>query len=359
MLVDEVIITVKAGKGGNGSVHFRREKYVPKGGPDGGDGGDGGDVVLVADPALHTLAEYARKRDYVAEDGEGGKPKKMHGKNGKDTRLRVLPGTLVFEGTRHGTDVRWHELADLTTAGQELRVARGGKGGRGNVHFATATYQTPMYAEPGKPGEEKLLKLELKLIADIGLIGLPNAGKSSLLARTSAAKPKIADYPFTTLEPNLGVVELGKVGLSPREVSLSRPLILADIPGLIAGASQGKGLGDQFLRHIERTLVLVHLIDASHQDPVTAYTEIRQELAAWQGQLSDKAEIVVLSKIDVVPKKDLTTRRRALAKYLGAEPLLISSATGTGLPELVAAIIDRREALTAAQDALDNASENF
>lgn len=344
MLVDEAIIRVRAGHGGKGLVHFRREKYVPKGGPDGGDGGDGGDVWFIADPALHTLSDYARKREYQAQDGEAGRPKKQHGADGKDIRLRVLPGTIIWEAqTNTAKDqVTWRQFADLTEVGQEVCVARGGKGGRGNVHFATPSYQTPMYAEPGLYGEERLLKLELKLIAEVGLVGLPNAGKSSLLARISAAQPKVGDYPFTTLEPQLGVVELDKVGLSPREVSLTRPLVIADIPGLIAGASQGKGLGDTFLRHLERTQILIHLIDASQIDLIRAYKEIRDELKAWPTDLLDKEEVVVLAKCDLLSQDELDQKRKEMKKLTKISPLAISSATGSGLAELVRQVLQRR-----------------
>ncbi len=360
MLVDEAIISVKAGHGGKGLVHFRREKYVPKGGPDGGDGGDGGDVLFVADPALHTLSDYVRKREFVAQDGESGRPKKQHGADGADVRLRVLPGTVIWEGMRQKNgEIFWEVLADLTQAGQELCVARGGKGGRGNVHFATATYQTPMYAEPGTFGQERLLRLELKLIAEVGLVGLPNAGKSSLLARISAANPKIGDYAFTTLEPQLGVVELAKVGMSPRSISLNRPVVIADVPGLIAGASQGKGLGDQFLRHLERTQILVHLIDATSPDVVVAYKEIRHELEAWPVSFANKEEIVVLTKIDLLSEKELKAQAAKLKKVLKVQPLAISSATGQGLEVLVRTIVAHRAAVEVPL-ALDNpASDSY
>lgn len=334
MLVDEAVIHVKAGNGGNGLVHFRREKFVPKGGPDGGDGGDGGDVWLVADPGLHALSEFARVHEFAAEKGETGRPKKQTGADGADRILRVLPGTEIWQ--QEGDTDQWHLLADLAEPGQKICVARGGRGGRGNVHFATPVVQAPQYAEKGQPGAQATLRLQLKLLADVGLIGRPNAGKSSLLARITAAQPKIANYPFTTLEPNLGVVDSRKIRLPG---GFPGGTVIADIPGLIEGASHGRGLGDQFLRHIERTQVLVHLVDGEASDHQAAYTEIRAELTKWGHELVGKPEIVVISKSDILSPTD---RRKLLKQFGKKSPLFISAATGEGLDMLLRAIADAR-----------------
>lgn len=333
MLVDEAVITVRAGQGGHGLVHFRREKYVPKGGPDGGDGGAGGDVWLLADPALHTLREFARTRTFAAADGEPGRPKQQTGADGADRVLRVLPGTVVWEvEDREAQPVHWRKIADLTEKDQRFRVAKGGTGGRGNIHFATATYQTPQIAENGRPGEVKRLKLELKLLAELGLVGLPNAGKSSLLARLTAATPKVADYPFTTLEPNLGVLDVAKIGLRPGSVPA---FVLADIPGLIEGAAHGRGLGHRFLRHLDRTRLVVHLIDATLEDPLAAYREIRRELAAWNPSLAEKPEIVAFTKVELLTE---SAQRRIYAKVKHLSPIFISVVTGRGLADLIYAL---------------------
>ncbi|MBI4175426.1 GTPase ObgE [Candidatus Berkelbacteria bacterium] len=329
MLVDDVTITVRAGRGGDGLVHFRREKYVPKGGPDGGDGGDGGDVWITVKPTTHTLAQYAGQKVFAAEDGEHGRPKNQHGKNGKALELVVPPGTLIWDVT----DPEKRRLtADVTLVGERLRMARGGQGGWGNTHFATATHQTPLEAKPGKSGQSRDLHLELKLLADVGLIGLPNAGKSSLLERLTAAKPKVADYAFTTLEPNLGVLVPEKIGLRSQDVQAT---VLADIPGLVLGASTGKGLGDQFLRHIERTRVLVHLIDALHPNPLLAYQTIRGELQAWNPALPKKPELVIISKVDQLDER---AQRRLFQATQKLKPLFISVVTGRGLKDLVYAL---------------------
>ncbi len=269
MLTDEATIKIIAGKGGDGLVSFRHEKYVPKGGPDGGDGGDGGDIFVICDDNTHTLSEFARKKEWRAEDGVKGKPKRQKGGQGQDLELRVPRGTVM--------KIDEKIIHDFTKIGERVLIAKGGRGGWGNVHFATATRQSPAFAKKGEPGETKTLKLELKLIADVGLIGLPNSGKSTLLARISNARPKIADYPFTTLEPNLGVVRCHE-----------KQFVVADIPGLIEGASKGKGLGDKFLRHTERTNVLVHLIDINKEHIVQDYETIRQELALWSEKLLRK-----------------------------------------------------------------------
>lgn len=332
MLVDEAIITVKAGKGGDGIAHFRREKYIPKGGPDGGDGGDGGEVWVEVSQEVHALRDYAREKLFAATSGENGRGKKQHGADGDDLILRVPPGTVIWEQKDTKKGKFWQLAADLTIIGERFKLARGGRGGRGNVHFATSTHQTPLEFEPGTPGQEKLVKFELKLIADVGLIGLPNAGKSSLLARISQAEPKIGDYPFTTLEPNLGVFQPEKIQAKPTEFP---PMVFADIPGLISGASLGKGLGDQFLRHIERTKVLVHLVEATHPDPLAAYREIRDELAAWSPELEKKPEILVVSKVDLLDEKE---QRRLFDNLKKHNPFFISTATGRGLKDLISAV---------------------
>jgi len=285
MLVDSAKITVISGRGGNGAVSFRHEKYIPKGGPDGGDGGDGGDVIFEAAENLDTLTSFTTIRHYKAEDGQGGSGKKMHGKNGQDLVLRVPIGTEIIDLT-NGTI-----MADLKAAGQKITIAKGGKGGLGNVHFKSSINQAPRQFEPGEPAEKKLLDLELKMIADIGIIGLPNAGKSSLLRALTNAKAKVADYPFTTIEPVLGVYSVG-----------NKKIVLCDIPGLIEGASAGKGLGHNFLKHIERTKILLHLVDATSDDIEKDYETIRGELGKFSRSLVKKKEIIVLNKIDMVKK---------------------------------------------------------
>lgn len=319
MLIDEVTIEVEAGKGGDGMVSFRREKFIPKGGPDGGDGGDGGDVILQCEPNVHALTFFNTRKKFKAEDGERGKPKKMHGKNGEDLFLQVPPGTLVFEKK----DSEFSLAADLVAKDQIIAIAKGGKGGLGNVHFATATHQTPREFKPGSRGENKILKLELKLLADVGLIGLPNAGKSTLISVVSSARPKIADYPFTTLEPNLGVV-----------VCDDYNFIMADIPGLIEGASKGRGLGDKFLRHIERTKIILHLIDANSQNVKRDYQTIRKELGEFNPELLKKKEIIALTKIDTLSAADLEKRIAAL-KFTNREIIPISAVTHKGIEGLL------------------------
>ncbi len=289
MFVDEAEIYVKAGNGGDGAVRFRREAKVPRGGPFGGDGGDGGDVIFHARPGLDTLLDLRRQYHWRAENGHPGDTKDMSGAAGKDLVIDVPAGTLIYDKDRGVL------LKDLDKEGMQVVIARGGKGGRGNSRFATATNQTPRFAEPGGMGEERHLALELKLIADVGLVGLPNAGKSTLLSRLSAAHPKIADYPFTTLQPNLGIVEAGA----------ERRFVMADLPGLIEGAHAGVGLGDEFLRHVERTRLLVHLVEVephSHQAPADAYKTIRGELASYSPALAAKPEIVVLTKADLLAR---------------------------------------------------------
>ncbi len=291
MFVDEAVIHVQAGDGGAGCVSFRREKYIPKGGPEGGDGGNGGSVVLVADSSKDTLLDFSGRHHWRAPRGEAGMGKKMAGHNGEDLVIQVPPGTLVYDAN-HGI-----LIADLDAPEKRVVIARGGRGGRGNWHFKSSTNQTPRYAEPGTEGQERHLRLELKLIADVGLVGMPNAGKSTLLRAVSAARPKVADYPFTTLDPQLGIVEL--IG--------DRRMVFADIPGLIEGAQHGAGLGHAFLRHVERTKVIVHLIDLfpmDGSDPVENYRTIRGELESFSPKLASKREIIAANKIDLATDGD-------------------------------------------------------
>jgi len=315
--VDTAIIRVKAGDGGRGCVSFRREKYVPKGGPDGGDGGNGGDIILVADPHLSTLLDYRYRHVYIAENGRPGEGNNRTGRSGAPLELRVPCGTLVRDA------ITGENLGDLTEPGQRLVVARGGRGGRGNAAFATPTNRAPRFAEPGQPGEERLLQLELKLLADVGLVGFPNAGKSTLLATISAARPKIADYPFTTLSPVLGMVRLGP----------EQSFVVADIPGLIEGAHSGRGLGLQFLRHIERTRVLVFLLESTSPDPAADYATLLQELRSYNPELLAKQRIICLSKADLLSEE----QRQQLSTLCidGQSPLLISALTGEGIQQLL------------------------
>jgi GTP-binding protein len=333
MFVDEVDIHVAAGHGGRGCLSFRREKFVPRGGPNGGDGGHGGSVYIVANPNLNTLLHYRYERIFSAGRGAHGEGSNRTGKMGADVELEVPVGTVVYE--RQGDDVV--QIADLTEPGQRVLVAKGGLGGRGNAHFATPTNRAPRRVEPGLPGEEKDLRLHLKLLADVGLVGFPNAGKSTLISRISAAKPKIADYPFTTLSPNLGVVSL----------SDDRTFVVADVPGLIEGAHAGHGLGHRFLSQLERTKGLVHVIDvssASGRDPVDDFDVIMRELALFPGRdaaderLIDKPLIAAANKVDVL---DDPARLARLTSHLQAQgiPLYpVSAVTGAGLPALVEAV---------------------
>ncbi len=320
MFLDKARIFVKGGRGGDGCVSFRREKFVPRGGPDGGDGGDGGSVYMLADSRLATLADIAGQVHYVASNGRPGMGALKHGKSGRDVVVPVPAGTIV---RREGEEQVYSELLEN---GQKVLLASGGKGGRGNKHFATATRQAPRHSEEGEPGEEFWLNLELKLIADIGLVGLPNAGKSTLLARISDATPKIADYPFTTLVPMLGVVSLSDF----------RTMVAADLPGLIEGAHEGTGLGDEFLRHVERTRVLVHVVDIhplGGPDPPDAYKTIREEIRQYSAGLAAKQELVALNKTDLVPEEEA---RKAAGKMPG-RVFLISAVTGKGVRELLEA----------------------
>lgn len=323
MLVDQAVIFVRAGKGGDGCVSFRREKYVPKGGPDGGDGGDAGSVYAVATHGVDTLLDFKGRHHWIAGNGLPGMGKNMAGRKGRDLLLRLPAGTLIYD--RDTATL----LKDLSVFDEAICVVRGGKGGRGNARFASATHQTPREFEPGTPGEQRWLRLELKLIADVGIVGLPNAGKSTLLSRLSKARPKIADYPFTTLEPQLGIVELPG----------HRRFVLADIPGLIEGAHEGAGLGDAFLRHIERTRVILHLVDVGCDfaalPPVEAYHGIRGELGKYSSELAARTEIVAGNKIDLT---DGEAAAGTLAEAIGKDVLPISAVSGKGVDRLVEAL---------------------
>jgi GTPase len=336
MFVDEVDIHVAAGNGGRGCLAFRREKFVPRGGPSGGDGGHGGSVVVVASPHTNTLINYRFHPELTAKRGAHGQGSNCTGESGEDLELAVPIGTLVYEKT--GTpDEPYRLLADLATEGQRVVVARGGRGGLGNARFASATNRAPRKVQPGEPGEEKDLRLELKLLADVGLVGFPNAGKSTLIARISAARPKIADYPFTTLTPNLGVV-----GLSD-----DRSFVVADVPGLIEGAHRGQGLGHQFLRHLERTKVLVHLVDisgATGRNPLDDLDTLRRELQLFDAALAAKPQLVAANKIDAADPVESAESIAALARRaseLGLPFFRISAVAGTGVPELLEAMWQR------------------
>jgi GTP-binding protein len=319
MFYDQVKIYIKSGDGGDGCVAFRREKYVPHGGPAGGDGGKGGDVVLEVNSHMNTLYAFRHRRHFKAARGDHGRGKNQTGANGDDMVVHVPPGTIVRDADTGEL------LADLTEAGQRFVVAYGGRGGRGNTRFATSTNQAPRMAEHGAPGRERWLELELKLLADVGLVGLPNAGKSTLLAAVSAARPKIAPYPFTTLQPNLGVVVLDDY----------TSMVLADIPGLIAGASQGAGLGHEFLRHIERTRVLVHLLDGTGEDPLEAFDTVNAELAAFDARLAAKPQIVAFNKMDMPDAQALWPLVRDELVARGHEVLAISGLAHKGTRELL------------------------
>lgn len=314
MLIDEAEIEVIAGRGGDGAISFRHEKYVERGGPDGGDGGKGGDIILIASNRTNTLTDFERLRVFAAENGKPGERSQKHGKNGQNLILSVPPGTIIYNQSDNS------QLADLKTEDDKITVVHGGRGGLGNVHFASATHQTPRESKPGEKGEEKKLKLILKLIADVGIIGLPNAGKSTLISAMSNAHPKVADYPFTTLGPILGVVKFD-----------DKTFILADIPGLIENASEGRGLGHKFLRHVERTKILLHLIDASSENPANDYKTVRDELKKFNPELVQKKEIIVLSKADIVKKLPNSF------KY----DLAVSAVTGKGMRELYRQILKK------------------
>jgi len=321
-MFDRAIIVVRAGDGGSGIVSFRREKYVPFGGPDGGDGGDGGNVVVRADSAVAGLRAFNRKRFYRAAGGKDGMGKRKHGKKGEDLILTVPVGTVVSYKTQIGSDAL---IADLEQPGQQVVVAKGGRGGLGNTHFASSTNQAPEIAKQGEPGEESSIVLEMRLIADVGIIGYPNVGKSTLLAAASAAKPKIANYQFTTREPILGVVEVGL-----------RNFVLAEIPGLIDGAHLGRGLGHDFLRHILRTKILIHLIDGSSVSPVEDMIKVNTELGLFDSALAQKPQIIAVSKIDLPQVRAQLSELKDTFKSVGTMPFFVSAVTGEGIAELMA-----------------------
>jgi GTP-binding protein len=327
--IDRVKIRIESGAGGNGCVSFRREKHVPRGGPDGGDGGRGGDIIIQTDTSLSTLIDYRYKREYKASAGRPGEGSKMSGRVADPVILKVPPGTVIFDA--QSSEI----LADLTEG--EVTVATGGGGGNGNARFATASRQAPRIAGEGRAGEEKELILELKLIADAGIVGLPNSGKSTLISRISAARPKIADYPFTTLVPNLGVVRMGEFS----------SFVVADVPGLVEGAHKGTGLGHQFLRHVERTSVLLHLVGLAptDEDPVEAYRTVRDELKAYAQGLAQKESIVALNKSDLVSDEERTSILKKFRDELGFEPYIISAATGEGLNEVVGKLYEMVKAI--------------
>lgn len=339
MFLDRARLRVKAGDGGKGSISFRREAHVPRGGPDGGDGGRGGSVVLRADPQVTTLSDFRSQKVLKAPSGGGGAGENRTGRSAKDLVIAVPLGTLVTDASTNAA------IADLVAAGQELLLARGGMGGRGNARFTSSTRRAPRIAEDGQPGEEREVALELKLIADVGLVGLPNAGKSSLLAALTRAHPKIAAYPFTTLSPNLGVLRSqggeaassSRGGSAPSRPPEERELVIADIPGLIEGAHLGAGLGEEFLRHVERTRLLVHVIDAAREDPVADMATVTAELSAYGQGLEDRPLLVALNKIDLPEARE---RVDDLAKRVGAPAFAISAATGEGVPALIDGIFE-------------------
>ncbi len=322
MFIDEAEIRVEAGRGGDGAVSFRREKFVPRGGPDGGDGGDGGSVILVAEEGVDSLAPLTHRSQWKAQNGQPGGGAGRHGRSSDDLLVPVPPGTMIFDAA-HG-----HLLKDLAAAGQQVVVARGGKGGKGNIRFKSATNRAPRESTPGEPGEVRTLRLELKVIADVGLVGKPNAGKSTLLSRLSRARPEIAPYPFTTKHPNLGRVQ----------IDFDRSFIMADIPGLIEGAHEGVGLGHEFLRHIERAGIFVHLVEPEPTDgsePLANYRAIRSELELYNAELARRPEIVAVTKADLPSAREVHGR---LGQAIGGGVLLISAVTGQGLNDLVGRI---------------------
>jgi GTPase len=320
--LDEAKVYIRSGDGGNGCVSFRREKFIEFGGPNGGDGGKGGDVIAEAVDGLNTLIDYRYQQHFYAKNGGGGMGKDRHGANGADAVLRVPVGTQIYD--EDGETL----LADLTERGQRAVLAHGGNGGFGNAHFKSSTNRAPRRANPGQPGEEHTIRLRLKLIADAGIVGLPNAGKSTFLAAVSAAKPKIADYPFTTLQPQLGVVEID-----------GREFVLADIPGLIEGAHEGIGLGDRFLGHVERCRVLLHLVDGTGGDAGAAYQTVRAELTAYGHGLADKPEIVALNKADALTADEIKQQTVRLKRAAKKQPLIISAVSGDGVPDVLRALI--------------------
>jgi GTP-binding protein len=319
MFIDEAEVYVKSGKGGDGVVHFRREKYIPRGGPDGGDGGRGGDVIINVVQTLNTLHEFQHQHRFIAQDGKPGAKSNRTGHSAEDLIIHVPAGTIIYN-VENG-----QVIADLVNDEQEITICKGGRGGRGNARFANSRDQAPRVAEKGAPGEERNIRLELRLIADVGIIGVPNAGKSTLLAAVSNAKPKIADYPFTTIEPNLGVVSLDD----------EQSMVLADIPGLIEGAHQGTGLGFEFLRHIQRTRVLIHLLDGLAENPILDFAQINTELSLFDPDLAKKTQVVAVTKMDLPEVKNRWKDIQRKLKAKGISPLAISAATGTNLRGLL------------------------
>ena len=319
MYLDEAEIYVESGRGGDGMVHFHREKYKPRGGPDGGDGGRGGDVILEVNTNINTLFDFRHKSRYIADSGKNGGPNNMSGKSGKDLVVYVPPGTLVYDNETGDL------MGDLVDDGQQLVVAKGGRGGRGNQHFATSRNQTPRMAERGEPEEGRTLRLELKMIADIGIVGVPNAGKSSLLSVVTNAKPKIGNYPFTTLSPNLGVAKL----------DVDTVIVLADIPGLIEGAHQGVGLGFSFLRHIQRTKVLIHVLDGLSEDPISDFSQINSEMALFDEKIQDKPQIVAFNKMDLPSVQEKWAEVKSKIKALGYDILPISTVSHENVDQLM------------------------
>ena len=337
MFTDLSRINVKGGDGGAGCMSFRREAFVPKGGPDGGDGGDGGDVVLVADPQLSTLIDFRYKHHFKAERGTHGQGARKHGRDGEDLVLRVPLGTIVRE-LDPDTQEPFYEIADLTHPGDRVVVAPGGVGGRGNIHFVTSVRRAPAFAEKGEPARDHWIELEMKLMADAALVGMPSVGKSSLIARMSSARPKVADYPFTTLQPNLGMVRAG-----------DRSFVVADVPGLIEGASEGKGLGHEFLRHIERTALILHVVDLTggfeQRDPLSDYHVINAELGAYAAELATRPQIVVGNKADMPGTSEASGRLRAAAEADGHDYFEVSAFTGEGIDQLVRRTADEVQLL--------------
>lgn len=319
MFIDQAEIYVRSGKGGDGMVHFRREKYVPRGGPDGGDGGKGGDIIFEVTESLSTLANFRHIRRYIADSGKMGGPNNRYGKSAEDLIIPVPPGTIIYDNDTNEI------LGDLTDDGQQLMVCKGGRGGRGNTHFKNSRHQAPRTAEKGEPPEEKNIRLELKLIADIGLIGVPNAGKSTLLASLTNAQPKIGAYPFTTIQPNLGVARIDEY----------ESVVLADIPGLIEGAAQGAGLGHEFLRHIQRTRVLIHLLDGMGEDPIADFSQINTELSLFDERLGEKPQVIALNKIDQPEVQDIWELVKAELESRGHKVMAISALARTDIRELL------------------------
>ena len=344
--LDQVKVYVRSGAGGGGAVSFRREKFIEYGGPDGGDGGKGGDVWIVAADGLNTLIDFRYQQHFKAQTGHHGQGRQMHGGKGQDVVLKVPVGTQVLDEDKETL------IADMDVAGKRLLLLKGGNGGWGNDRFKGPINQAPKHANPGQEGEERWIWLRLKLIADVGLVGLPNAGKSTFLAAASAAKPKIADYPFTTITPNLGVVDL----------SANERFVIADIPGLIEGASDGAGLGTRFLGHVERTATLIHLVDATQTDVVEAWQTVRTELEAYADELGDKVEILALNKIDALDESTVEMQRAALAEASGAEIRLVSGVSGKGVTELLReayALVRERKAAVAQADPEDEANAGW